>query len=322
VLFFMLTRRLPALRHDRSPSVFFVFIRRSVVPEAQQNFVLKYGTGKEATAEGRGELQRKRRSEKAIPSLGEILATYPEFTPSTCIFVSGSLTQGWGHAKSDLDLYVISEAPLDVSNPQLELYKQGISTEPSEMYVAVAELGHYRADIELWLLPQVEQLIARFESSVPSQEAAALGHNEKELFYRLVAGAPLSGDDWWRVTRERILSSCYGLWLAENRKLMAEGQLEDVAGLLESGDTHSAALAAREGLVLGLEAALALGGDYSASRKWLHRRTEVAKRLPVATEEIWSALTMEGATSEPGKWAARTAELIQQLILPVEEAAL
>ncbi|MFE5792297.1 hypothetical protein ACFQ8C_06905 [Streptomyces sp. NPDC056503] len=292
------------------------------MPENQQNFTLKYGTGKEATAEGRDELRQKRAGQNAIPSLDDVLADYPEFAPSTCIFVSGSLTQGWGHAKSDLDLYVISEEPLDLSNPQLELYEQTVSTDPAGMHVAIAELGHYRADIELWLVSQVEQLIGRFDAAVPSQEAAALGHGEKDLFYRLVAGAPLSGDAWWSSARERILASSYGLWLAENRKLMAEGQLEDVSGLLESGDEHSAALAAREGLVLGLEAALALGGDYSPSRKWLHRRTEVAKNLPVATDVVWSALTMQGATEEPGRWASRTAGLIQQLILPVEEAAL
>jgi len=98
--------------------------------------------------------------------------------------------------------------------------------------------------------------------------------------------------------------------------------LEDVSGMLQSGDSESAALAAREGFVGGLEALLAVYGDYSSSRKWLYRRLVAANPTEVSVADGWAALTMTGAAEDPAGWAGRTAALAQRLLVAIERRSL
>jgi hypothetical protein len=284
-------------------------------------FELRYGSGQEATAKNRADLQRRRLADQA-PSAGELFSTYPAFADAVCVFISGSVTRGWTHAKSDLDVFVVSKESLEVDPQVLEIFEQRISTLDPVIRVAIGEIGQFRADIELWREMQIDELIRRFAVGVPGQDIPSLDRTEKELIYRLTSGVPLSGDIWWAQRRGAILTSSYGLWLSENCKLAAEGMLEDVSGMLESGDAESAALAAREGFCGSLEALLAVYGDYSSSRKWLFRRIQDVRPSEVTVEEAWETIAMSSAATDPASWAKRTANLAQSILLAVERRSL
>lgn len=281
---------------------------------------LRYGSGSEATAEKRQEHAGQRRGTARIPDATEITGRYPQFAGATSIYAAGSLVQGWGHANSDLDLYVISDDAVGLAGSGLEYFERQVSTADPDMFIVLGEFGAWRADIELWRTEQIDEVIGRFAGDTPSQESGELGRTEQDMLYRLVSGAPLLGEAWWRERRDTILASRYGLWLAENRKLSAEGLLEDVGGLLISGDNETAVLAARDAVFAAIEALLAVHNDLSINRKWLFRRVRQVRPPELSEQEAWQALTMVGAAEAPAEWAERTAALAQRLLLSVEGA--
>ncbi|MDI5962176.1 hypothetical protein [Streptantibioticus silvisoli] len=281
---------------------------------------LRFGSGSEATPERRRDLEAGRREPAAVPDGAEIAARYPIFADAVSVYAAGSVVQGWGHANSDLDLYVITDEPIDLTDSGLEYFDRRVSTEDPDIRIVLGEFGPFRADIELWRAAQVDEIIARFAGSTPSQEAPEPGKTEQDLLYRLASGMPLTGADWWQRRRDEINASCYGGWLAENRKLTAETLLEDVGGLLVSGDEQTAVLAARDALVASVEALLAVHRDYSINRKWLYRRLLAVRPPEISVEAAWRALTMVGAADDPAGWAGATAALSQRLLITVEGA--
>jgi hypothetical protein len=281
---------------------------------------LRYGSGSEATEETRNELAAGRQGGYELPDFAEIARKYPAFAGATSVYVTGSIVLGWGHANSDLDLYVVTEEQI-TPDAGLESFVRHVSTADPVIRIVLGEFGAYRADIEVWRAVQIDEVIGRFSGSTPSQERPELDRTEQDLLYRLVSGRPLHGDQWWRQRRDAINESGYGLWLAENRKLTAETYLEDVGGLLVSNDLETAVLAAHEAFCGALEALLAVHGDYSINRKWLYRRLATYQVPDISTADAWAHVTMTGVQDDPRKWAEQTARLAQKLLLSVERKA-
>lgn len=281
---------------------------------------LRYGSGSEASTQTRDALQEGRRVGAAIPSFEEITGKYPLFAGAVCIFAAGSVVQGWGHAASDVDLYVVTDSPLAVDD-SLEYFVRHVSTTDPEIRIVLGEFGAYRADIEVWTAGQMDEVIARFSADTPSQESPELIENEQDMLYRLASGQPLSGADWWQARKEAIDRSRYGLWLAENHKLKAETFIEDVGGLLATGDAQTAALAGQLAVLESVDALLAIYGDYSVTRKWMYRRVDKVRPAEISVADAWDMITMAGASTDPAGWAERAGRLAQRLLLSVEARA-
>ncbi len=278
---------------------------------------LRYGSGSEASTQTRDALAEGRRVGADIPGVEEITGKYPLFGGAVSIFAAGSIVQGWGHAASDIDLYVVTASPLAVDDT-LEYFVRHVSTTDPEIRIVLGEFGAYRADIEVWTVAQIDEVIARFAAGTPSQESPELMENEQDMLYRLAAGRPLSGAGWWQQRKEAIDQSRYGLWLGENHKLKAETYIEDVGGLLATGDGQTAALAGQLAVLEAVEAVLALYGDYSVNRKWLYRRLEKVRPAEISVSDGWDMITMAGASTDPSGWAERAGRLAQRLLLSVE----
>jgi len=281
---------------------------------------LRFGSGSEAERAQREESAQARAGGAQIPGYEEIISRYPAFRDALSVYAAGSVVQGWGHAASDIDLYVVTDGELRPSG-ELESFERRVATGDPVIHIVLGEFGPFRADIEVWRAAQIDEVISWFGVGTPSQEAPEPGPFEQDLMDRLAAGRPLHGVAWWQQRRDAIHRSGYGLWLAENRKLTAENYLEDVGGLLVSGDAQSALLSAHEAVLSSLEALLATHGDYSTKRKWLYRRLVATKPAEISTEEAWSLITMSGAAEDPGGWAAKTARIAQRLLLTVEGKA-
>jgi len=282
-----------------------------------------YGKGKEASQAQRETMNAARASLTAIPGLDDLLQAYPAFKDATCVFASGSLTEGWAHAKSDLDLFGIFSGTVAADSLDgLELIKVKTTTSDPTSWIALGEVGSYRADIEVWSEAQVDELIGRFTSTGADKYTVRPNPAERDLLYRLSKAVPLAGESWLVLRREALMDSTYGAWLAENQKADAEGLLEDVAGLLESGDAHSAVLAAHRGFIIALGSLLAAYGDYCPSQKWLYRRLETVRPDELTTADGWRVLIMDGCAADPAGWAERTARLIQRMLTGVELRAL
>jgi hypothetical protein len=279
---------------------------------------LRYGSGSEAQEDVRRQLAEERAGTAAtVPTFEMISQRYPAFAEAVTVFAAGSVVQGWAHANSDLDLYVVTEDQLPADD-RLESFERRVSTEDPLIRIVLGEFGAFRADIEVWRAGQIDELIGRFGADTPSQEVPELDRTEQDMFCRLVSGRPLHGAAWWTRRRTAILESRYGTWVAENRKLTAEGYLEDVGGLLVSGDAETAVLAAHYGFTFALEALLASYGDYSVSGKWLYRRVVAAQPAEIDADTAWGILTMADLGTAGLAWAERVARHTQRLLLAVE----
>jgi hypothetical protein len=278
-----------------------------------------YGQGKEASQARREAMNTERASLAAIPGLDEFIQDYPAFEDAECVFASGSLTEGWAHAKSDLDLFGIFSGTVTADSLHgLELIRVKTTTSDPTSWIALGEVGPYRADIEVWSEAQVDELIGRFTGTGADKYTVRPNPAERDLLYRISKALPLAGEAWLEARQQALKESAYGAWLAENQKADAEGLLEDVSGLLESGDAHSAALAAHRGFMIALGSLLAAYGDYSPSQKWLYRRLDAVRPEELTTADGWRVMVMDGCAADPAGWAERTARLSQRMLTGVE----
>ena len=161
---------------------------------------LRYGSGTEAREPDRARLEADRLGGARIPTFAQIVAKYPDFAVAECVYAAGSLVQGWGHAASDLDLYLVTEEPL-VPGGELESFVRHVSTADPVIRIVLGEFGAFRADIELWRAAQIDEIIGRFTGGTPDQEKPELDKSEQDLLYRLVSGRPLHGEEWWAKRR-------------------------------------------------------------------------------------------------------------------------
>ncbi|WP_329379449.1 hypothetical protein [Streptomyces sp. NBC_01716] len=286
---------------------------------------LRKGSGEEASAEQSAVLREAVRS-GTLPTREEFLDAYPQFSTAACTFLSGSLVEGWGNVKSDIDAFVVTEQAEPPQSPSLLLMEESVSTQDPTVWIALGQLGPFRVDIEVWHVAQIDELVSRFVR--PTEDGrnhyqgytGSMSLHERDLFYRLCVGRPLTGSDWWERQRQAIVESDYALWLAEDHKVGGENRLEDVLGMLSNGDARSAALAAREAFIIALSAVLAAHGDICPSRKWLPQRLERHQPPEISSEEAWRVLSMAGCVDSPGEWASETARLCHRLFLAVERA--
>lgn len=284
---------------------------------------LHHGSGVEADEQARNDLRRAR-ADMTLPTLDDLLGAYPEFAGATCVFMSGSVTMGWGNESSDIDVFVITAEPFPTSESNLLFIEQRVSTADPVAWIAVGELGAFRADIEIWHEAQVEELIERFgrDADAPGRYRGyngPFGFAERELFYRLTAGVPLIGEPWWQQRADAILTSDYRLWLAEEVKNAVENRLEDAVGMLKAEDYESAVLAAHQTLIHSLTALLATYGDFSQQPKWLYRRLCAYTPAEVTVPDAWRLLSMAGAYESPGEWVRAATDLASRLVLAVEK---
>lgn len=282
---------------------------------------LRYGSGSEASEAERRSMADVRLSVSQIPTFDDVLAQYPSFADAATCFAAGSVVRGWAHANSDVDLYVVlPDRP--AIDPRFEYFERNISTADPTIYIVLGEFGAFRADIEVWTAAQVDEIIGRFSGAIRDQESPDVEKSEQDMLYRLSTAKCLSGEGWWQERKTRIQQSSYGLWIAEKRKLSAEGYLEDTAGLLVSDDAHTAVLAAYEAFNLALESILAISGDLCITRKWLYKRLSEVRPPEIDPAEAWSRLTMQGAHDGPAEWALATARRAQDLLIAVEQHGL
>lgn len=211
-------------------------------------------------------------------------------------FLSGSIVAGYGHANSDVDLYLVGEH-LDASDAVGEArFDMAQPCVP----ISIAYLGQQRWDLELWLPSQVDELLAR----LPGADAARGAHaarmptiDELDFLYRLSIARPVVGEPWLANAQARLSESRVGAYVAAVWMQDADDYVDDASGLLLVGDEQSAVLAARVALGYAIDAVCATRGLFQPSAKWRYRRVmqlpgvmdpEVYWRLESGWPQMWS----------------------------------
>ena len=247
---------------------------------------------------------------RELPTLSQVLSCVDVPSDCRCLYLSGSLVAGWGHATSDLDVYVISAGP--VSPPVVTAYTY-VDMEPPEVPVCVHHVDGRRWDVEYWTDGHVDQLLGRIEEGRVPLDGLV------DFLYRITVGVPLMGDAWLEERRAQIARSRLRPMLVETCFDRADGLIEDAVGMLEVGDHASAVIAARQAFAEAVRGLLAVRERYAPQPKWRARQFQLARPTEMSWDEYWRLETMQGFDPEhPERWVEQVLEKCRSLMMAVD----
>ncbi|HET9081695.1 MAG TPA: nucleotidyltransferase domain-containing protein [Trebonia sp.] len=258
-----------------------------------------------------------------IPDLSGCLAELrrKELIPADhqAVFLVGSVARGWTHAKSDLDIYIVSDGEHDVTGSRTV----GVPLVPGTIRTLAFDGDDRRFEVTYWLDAQVDQMLAKVSQEVLDSNKSSLQPlviTEERFLERLSTCLPLLGDDWVQRRRKEIEDSAYSAFTAARSLAYADTKVEDAIGMLASGDLPSAVLAARLGLGQTVDALLDSRGVYGTSvPKWRARRVQDAALDVLSFARYWQLETMATFDPErPREWIEEVIAFCRDLSMEVE----
>ncbi|AEV87118.1 hypothetical protein ACWT_6101 [Actinoplanes sp. SE50] len=241
--------------------------------------------------------------------------------PDDClaVFAVGSIARGWANPGSDFDFIAITARPWSVQGAR----SVPVPLEPNAVQALELQVGERRWEIAYWLDGQIDQMLAKaswqqFDAGISSLKV--LTDPEELLLGRFPTAVPLLGADWLERRRAQLAESAYKAFMTTRSLAEADGNVEDVFGMLAAGDAHSAVLAARKAFGHIVDALLESNNDFaSRSPKWRARRMRDAGLPVLPFERYWAVETMaDFDEQDPAAWAARVAHLCKDLSVEIE----
>jgi hypothetical protein len=203
-----------------------------------------------------------------LPSVAEDVCAKLQLAGDDVLFAAGSLVEGLGNEKSDVDLLLVTSRP-----------------DSSFSFTALNDVtlivGNCVIDVRVMQRAAVDELVHRFNDwasqSRPLHAATGFAEDERRFLYRLRHGRPLFGAEGYRQLQTRIDAAD----LARHRLTCARnsaGTIQiDLAGFRSSGDPYSMLFAAQDVLANTVDALLAAHGYAVPISKW---RLRLLEKLP------------------------------------------
>jgi hypothetical protein len=235
---------------------------------------------------------------------------------AVAVLMVGSRARGWQHERSDLDVVMVSASRWD--GPVTE--RQRVSLADASIGVAVTSVDGVACEVKYWTEAQVRETLAKVAWSVwdADEPGDPLSANELLLVQRLPHAEVLAGHDWWRVVASEVRESAADTRAALASLANADDMLDDVSGLLGSGQVDAAVMALQRAFVHVTDALTASLGQPGTDTKWRRRRLRAAATDVLDEEEFWRVVTMQDFDAErPLEWVEHTAFRCSQIMLEV-----
>jgi len=232
------------------------------------------------------------------------------------VLLVGSRALGWQHARSDLDVVVVSTAPW--SGPVTD--RQKVALPEGTIGLVVTDVDGVLCEVKYWTEAQTQDLLTKVSWSEwdAGSTGDSMSTNELLLIERLPSAVPLSGKDWWADVADQVRQSAARSQAALACLTHADDRLDDVSGLLESGDVHGAVVALQRAFVHVTDALTASLGCPGTDSKWRPRRIEAANSDVLSAAEYWRTTTMQDFDPQrPEAWVDRTIFRCSQIMLDI-----
>lgn len=246
-------------------------------------------------------------------SLGRQVAEHYE--NAVCAFVSGSLIEGLGNSRSDLDVFIIS------SHTAVESPAEAVSLEVGEARVDVTFSGGLRADTEVWDPESVRSAAAELRGIEPGNRIAMMGVplSRLELAHSVRVGLPVREESKFREVQSGFDYTKLACVQGNRLVSLYQNSAEDAAGAVTDGDSGTALLTSRTSLGCAVDAYLAACGDTNPKPKWrtrkLHRLGEkdmLAEYLACEVQESVDERSLLVAAKRRLRFANQIAQRAQE----------
>lgn len=187
------------------------------------------------------------------------------------VYFAGSLMEGFGNSKSDIDIYVIcDEIPIikvaDNIPQSLLLTKQNL----------VRNVIHegIRLDFEYWTWSEFNKAILKLNrlNFKTNEYIERISEDEFDLLHRLKFGEPIVNSDRFKQVYTGIEFDNLGHYRVAVENESYQGLLEDLQGAFLSKDYGSAFFLSRLFLDRTMTSFLAANGETNPNSKWLYRK--------------------------------------------------
>ena len=235
---------------------------------------------------------------------------------AVAVLMVGSRALGWQHERSDIDVVIVSTTPW--SGPVAE--RQKVALAESSIGVVVASAGGIPCEVKYWTEAQVRETLGKVGWSAWDAGAStdSLSMNELLLVQRLPSAVPLSGQEWRAGVADEVRRSAAHSQAALASLDNADDMLDDVSGLLGSGEVDAAVLALQRAFVHVTDALTASLGQPGTDSKWRLRRVEAADTDVLPGADFWRIVTMQDFDADrPLHWLEHTLFRCSQIMLEV-----
>jgi hypothetical protein len=184
----------------------------------------------------------------------ELIALDSAAAQVECIFLGGSIAEGLGNPRSDVDVYLIvdSVAPFKAEEAKFKSLMLG------ERIVA----------------PMFFSAAAVVEACRGVVAGESLSAAEIDLLHRIRTGIPLAHEEAFMALRSRLPEKALMRLLVRSGETMLSNIFADVAGTLEAGDLPTCAFNSRALIDCAMDTYLSMRGDTLAREKWRYRKIE------------------------------------------------
>ncbi|MFI1015809.1 hypothetical protein [Streptomyces sp. NPDC020965] len=234
-------------------------------------------------------------------------------------FVVGSAARGWHNARSDFDIYIVTQgerlSATGKSSP--------VPLDPPYVQSEIFYHEERRWEVTYWLEQQIGQILSKvsweaYEAGQVTEEA--LTRREELLLAQLGTCFPILGEDWTTRTRSRLVDSAFRSFVVVRSLSATDDAVEDALGQMEAGDLESATISARLAFRHATDALLESKGEYGSHMpKWRPNRFRACVPRALPFDEYWKIETMHGYDSaDPRPWIKDVLTICQDIAIRVE----
>ncbi|MNW33709.1 hypothetical protein D3C74_106750 [compost metagenome] len=248
---------------------------------------------------------------------------------SSYVYISGSLLEGFGNEKSDIDVYVIcKEIPKKFPQNNVE---ESLLWEGQTLVHNVIQ-GGVRYDFEYWTWDCFNKSINNLQKIDFKTEEyiERISDAELDLLHRLKYAKPLINSKDFFNFHNMLQFDNLGYYQAVIASEIFTALVEDIQGALLSYDLGSAFFMVRRLVELATVSYLAIHGETNPNSKWLFRKMKryeentgdtqlLVKYLKYQTHPFEKA-TVEGYIKEAMKFAQSLNAKVQQALQEIQKA--
>lgn len=182
------------------------------------------------------------------------------------VYICGSILEGFGNEKSDIDIYVLLDELPD------ELKQEGRIKKNKDNVIHNILFDNYRLDIEYWTIDKLRNLQKVLKHFELDGDTIELSEDEIDFIHRIKYAVPLINAELFELLKQEIDFDKFNKSLLIKQINLYQNSVEDIEGCLESSDFYTAIMTSKLALDRSIDSLLCSKGETNPRVKWRLRK--------------------------------------------------